>query len=57
MERQFGHRARLVLVPAQAAVLDAQGHAARAMWTNVFVSDVYLKGGDNNAPLPGLPVC
>ncbi|RFC76792.1 serine/threonine-protein kinase [Streptomyces sp. AcE210] len=24
---------------------------------NVFVSDVYLKGGDNNAPLPGLPVC
>ncbi|WP_329436369.1 serine/threonine protein kinase [Streptomyces sp. NBC_01280] len=25
--------------------------------TNVFVSDVYLKGGDNNAPLPGLPVC
>ncbi|WP_406108914.1 serine/threonine protein kinase [Streptomyces sp. NBC_01003] len=25
--------------------------------TNVFVSDVYIKGGDNNAPLPGLPVC
>ncbi|MFF2503369.1 protein kinase [Streptomyces sp. NPDC058067] len=25
--------------------------------TNVFVSDVYLKGGDNDAPLPGLPVC
>ncbi|MFE5028473.1 protein kinase [Streptomyces sp. NPDC056656] len=25
--------------------------------TNVFVSDVYVKGGDNNAPLPGLPVC
>lgn len=25
--------------------------------TDVFVSDVCLKGGDNNAPLPGLPVC
>ncbi|MEU5686491.1 serine/threonine protein kinase [Streptomyces venezuelae] len=25
--------------------------------TNVFVSDVYLKGGDNDKPLPGLPVC
>ncbi|MEV6587056.1 hypothetical protein [Streptomyces acidicola] len=25
--------------------------------TNVFVSDVYIKGGDNNEPVPGLPVC
>ncbi|NEB50031.1 serine/threonine protein kinase, partial [Streptomyces sp. SID339] len=25
--------------------------------TNVFVSDVYVKGGDNDKPLPGLPVC
>ena len=25
--------------------------------TNVFVSDVYIKGGDNDAPLPGLPAC
>ncbi|WP_369240730.1 protein kinase [Streptomyces sp. R21] len=25
--------------------------------TNVFVSDVYLKGGANDTPLPGLPVC
>ncbi|MFB7369428.1 protein kinase [Streptomyces sp. NPDC056222] len=25
--------------------------------TNVYVSAVYLKGGDNDAPLPGLPVC
>ncbi|MCX4910934.1 serine/threonine-protein kinase [Streptomyces sp. NBC_00878] len=25
--------------------------------TDVFVSDVYIKGGDNDAPLPGLPVC
>ncbi|MET8684922.1 serine/threonine-protein kinase [Streptomyces sp. NPDC004732] len=25
--------------------------------TNVFVSDVYLKGGENDKPLPGLPVC
>ncbi|MEU8956446.1 protein kinase [Streptomyces sp. NPDC048518] len=25
--------------------------------TNVFVSDVYLKGGDNDKPLPGLPTC
>jgi eukaryotic-like serine/threonine-protein kinase len=23
----------------------------------VFVSDVYIKGGDNDQPLPGLPVC
>ncbi|MFI1487029.1 protein kinase [Streptomyces sp. NPDC020747] len=25
--------------------------------TNVFVSDVYIQGGDNDAPVPGLPVC
>ncbi len=25
--------------------------------TNVFVSDVYIKGGDNDAPVPGLPTC
>ncbi|MFI5673741.1 protein kinase domain-containing protein [Streptomyces cellulosae] len=25
--------------------------------TNVYVSDVYLRGGDNDAPVPGLPVC
>ncbi|MGV9880125.1 protein kinase domain-containing protein [Streptomyces sp. NPDC003006] len=25
--------------------------------TDVFVSDVYIKGGDNDKPLPGLPVC
>ncbi|MFF1379030.1 protein kinase [Streptomyces sp. NPDC058308] len=25
--------------------------------TGVFVSDVYLKGGDNDKPLPGLPTC
>ncbi|MEU6546005.1 protein kinase [Streptomyces sp. NPDC046859] len=25
--------------------------------TGVFVSDVYIKGGDNDAPVPGLPVC
>ncbi|MFF1449188.1 serine/threonine-protein kinase [Streptomyces sp. NPDC058274] len=30
---------------------DDSGH------TDVYVSDVYLKGGDNDAPLPGLPVC
>lgn len=24
---------------------------------DVFVSDVYIKGGDNDQPLPGLPVC
>ncbi|UGY94706.1 serine/threonine-protein kinase [Streptomyces gobiensis] len=24
---------------------------------NVYVSDVYIKGGDNDAPVPGLPVC
>ncbi|MFF3342675.1 protein kinase [Streptomyces flavidovirens] len=25
--------------------------------TDVFVSDVYIKGGDNDQPVPGLPVC
>ncbi|MEV7194179.1 serine/threonine-protein kinase [Streptomyces sp. NPDC093510] len=25
--------------------------------TDVFVSDVYIKGGDNDKPLPGLPTC
>ncbi|WP_405655775.1 serine/threonine-protein kinase [Streptomyces sp. RK9] len=25
--------------------------------TNVFVSDVYIRGGDNDKPLPGLPTC
>lgn len=25
--------------------------------TNVYVSDVYLKGGDNDEPVPGLPAC
>ncbi|MBW8737852.1 MAG: protein kinase [Streptomyces turgidiscabies] len=25
--------------------------------TGVYVSDVYLKGGDNDTPVPGLPVC
>lgn len=25
--------------------------------TNVFVSDVYLEGGNNDEPVPGLPVC
>ncbi|MBD0840563.1 serine/threonine-protein kinase [Streptomyces sp. TRM68416] len=24
---------------------------------NVWVSDVYIKGGDNDGPVPGLPVC
>ncbi|MFJ9819674.1 protein kinase [Streptomyces sp. NPDC101151] len=30
---------------------DDSGH------TGVYVSDVYLKGGGNDAPVPGLPVC
>ncbi|MGW8376034.1 protein kinase [Streptomyces sp. ODS28] len=25
--------------------------------TGVFISDVYLKGGENDQPVPGLPVC
>ncbi|MGI5452504.1 protein kinase domain-containing protein [Streptomyces sp. CA-249302] len=25
--------------------------------TDVYVSDVYIKGGDNDEPVPGLPVC
>ncbi|MFI0451611.1 RNA-guided endonuclease InsQ/TnpB family protein [Actinomadura sp. 6N118] len=32
VERQFGHRARLALTPAQIEILDGQGHAARALW-------------------------
>ncbi len=32
VKRQIGHRARLALDPAQVAVLDAQGHAARTTW-------------------------
>ncbi|KOV85805.1 transposase [Streptomyces sp. NRRL WC-3618] len=32
VKRQFGHRARLALDPAQVAVLDAQGHAGRTTW-------------------------
>ncbi|NUU21561.1 MAG: transposase [Streptomycetaceae bacterium] len=31
-KRQFGHRARLALSPAQVRALDAQAHAARTMW-------------------------
>ncbi|MEU0966150.1 serine/threonine-protein kinase [Streptomyces sp. NPDC005917] len=25
--------------------------------TGVYISDVYIKGGDNDVPVPGLPVC
>src|SRR5262245_33467847 len=32
VKRQFGHRARLALTPAQVQLVDAQAHAARAMW-------------------------
>ncbi|MFD3558376.1 RNA-guided endonuclease InsQ/TnpB family protein [Streptomyces sp. NPDC058686] len=32
MKRQFGHRARLALTPAQVSVLDGQAHAARTTW-------------------------
>jgi putative transposase len=31
-KRQFGHRARLALTPAQIRLMDDQAHAARAMW-------------------------
>ncbi|GAA3370995.1 hypothetical protein GCM10017744_096960 [Streptomyces antimycoticus] len=31
-KRQFGHRARLVLTPAQVTLMDGQAHAARALW-------------------------
>ncbi|MCP3820983.1 transposase [Streptomyces sp. A3M-1-3] len=31
-KRQFGHRARLALTPAQVHLVDAQAHAARTMW-------------------------
>ncbi|ALO11001.1 Transposase [Streptomyces venezuelae] len=32
VKRQFGHRARLALLPAEALKADAQAHAARTMW-------------------------
>ncbi|WP_207946401.1 hypothetical protein [Actinomadura sp. 7K507] len=32
VQRQSGHRARLVLSREQVTALDAQAHAARAMW-------------------------
>lgn len=32
VKRQFGHRARLALSPAEVLTLDAQAHAARTMW-------------------------
>ncbi|MEU6552914.1 transposase [Streptomyces sp. NPDC046915] len=31
-KRQFGHRARLTLTPAQIRLMDGQAHAARTMW-------------------------
>lgn len=31
-KRQFGHRARLVLSPAEIRVLEDQAHGARTMW-------------------------
>ncbi|MFD0273247.1 RNA-guided endonuclease InsQ/TnpB family protein [Kitasatospora sp. NPDC127111] len=33
--RQFGHRARLVLTREESARIDAQAHAARAMWNQL----------------------
>ncbi|MFH8733330.1 RNA-guided endonuclease InsQ/TnpB family protein [Streptomyces sp. NPDC017964] len=33
--RQFGHRARLALTPAQVRLMDDQAHAARAMWNQL----------------------
>ncbi|WUB74614.1 hypothetical protein OG734_33695 [Streptomyces sp. NBC_00576] len=32
VRRQFGHRARLALSPAEVSTADAQAHAARTMW-------------------------
>ncbi|MER6469634.1 RNA-guided endonuclease InsQ/TnpB family protein [Streptomyces collinus] len=32
VKRQFGHRARLALSPAEVRVLDEQAHAARTLW-------------------------
>jgi putative transposase len=34
-KRQFGHRARLALTPAQTRLVDDQAHAARAMWNQL----------------------
>ncbi|MGW4518539.1 RNA-guided endonuclease TnpB family protein, partial [Streptomyces sp. NPDC004393] len=32
LKRQFGHRARLALSPAEIRIIDDQAHAARTMW-------------------------
>ncbi|MCX5390601.1 transposase [Streptomyces sp. NBC_00094] len=34
-KRQFGHRARLALTPAQVRLMDDQAHVARAMWNQL----------------------
>ncbi|WP_405483677.1 RNA-guided endonuclease InsQ/TnpB family protein [Streptomyces sp. NBC_00009] len=34
-KRQFGHRARLAVTPAQIRLMDGQAHAARAMWNQL----------------------
>jgi pimeloyl-ACP methyl ester carboxylesterase len=36
---------------------DSDWDPERQYFAGVYVSDVYLKGGDNDAPVPGLPVC
>jgi putative transposase len=32
VKRQFGHRARIALSPAEVSQMDAQAHAARTLW-------------------------
>ncbi|MGX1676225.1 hypothetical protein [Streptomyces sp. NPDC055400] len=52
-------------MPAESGPRETYGQWTNVWWAktdddsgnrNVFVSDVYIKGGDNDAPLPGLPV-
>ena len=43
--RQFGHRARLALSPAQVATLDGQAHAARALWN--LTHEWWIMVGEN----------
>ncbi|WP_189050890.1 hypothetical protein [Micromonospora sonchi] len=48
MKVNRGHVRRLCLTPAQCAVLDKQGHAARAMWN--LLHAWWTWGGRNRRP-------
>lgn len=67
-KRQFGHRARLALTPAQVRLMDDQVHAARAMWNllhdwwtmlprgkrNLAAADAAIRQGRKDLPWLGI---